>query len=260
MNSTPTGEVGIVVAPIRFTERPEAMRVLLETLGLVPRIESEHGGWLDLSGRGGLVALHDAASSDIGAVDGETVLSFEVDDADLVAERLRAADLPEAVVYDESYGRVVALTDHSGASMLLNERSDDLYGYRRHPDDVPAASVVPVRFTDDAAGAHRLLTALGLAGEPHPGDWSAYAAAGGEHGWVGVHPLGGPGETSPVLGEAAHTPVALSLYADLDATQRRLAAAGVDHERVAPDGADQLRVPDPDGQVIEVHAWPAGDA
>ncbi|HEY2794225.1 MAG TPA: hypothetical protein VGJ28_17805, partial [Micromonosporaceae bacterium] len=73
---------GIVVRPVRFTDNVAAMRSFLEVLGLRSRIASDNGTWVDMSAGGGLVALHDAASSDTGGVRGATRLSFESDDLD----------------------------------------------------------------------------------------------------------------------------------------------------------------------------------
>jgi hypothetical protein len=46
----------VVVRPVRFTERLDQMRGVLETLGLQARVESEQGGWLDMVAGAGMVA------------------------------------------------------------------------------------------------------------------------------------------------------------------------------------------------------------
>ncbi|WP_328994855.1 VOC family protein [Kribbella sp. NBC_01245] len=149
---------GIVVRPLRFSADVEAMRRFLELLGLRSRIESERGGWIDMVAGAGMVALHDSATSDTGASAGETTLSFEADDVDELAERLRAEGHDDATVWDEAYGRVLRVDGPGGVSVWVDERSDDLYGYRLHkaePDD--RWSVRPLLATDDADGWRELL-------------------------------------------------------------------------------------------------------
>ncbi len=241
---------GIVVRPVRFTDRLDELRQLCVLLGLAPRIESERPGWLDLSARGGLLALHTASGSDSGAAPGETRLSFEVQDADEVRERLLAAGFADATVYDEAYGRVLTVTDPFGVEVMLDEQAADLYGYRRHPEATPGvASVVPVRFTDDAATYHRFLTALGLTGTPDPGGYSAYGSGG--HGEVGVHHV--YASDLPVLGPAG---VHLTVTVDagtLGEVEQRLRGAGFAVERSDEDFGSFLELVDPDGQSIQVH-------
>jgi hypothetical protein len=65
----------VVVRPVRFTDNLEPMQGFLETLGLRPRIMAEAGGWIEMVAGGGMVALHDAATSDHGATSGETRLA-----------------------------------------------------------------------------------------------------------------------------------------------------------------------------------------
>ncbi len=50
---------------------------------------------------------------------------------------LEALGVPGVSVYDEAYGRAVSCQDPLGDDIVLDERADDLYGYRRHaPEDV----------------------------------------------------------------------------------------------------------------------------
>lgn len=239
-----------VVRPVRFTDNLDEVRALCVLLGLAPRIESERPGWLDLSAEGGLLALHTAAGSASGAAPGETRLSFEVADADAVAERLVAAGFEDATVYDEAYGRVLTVTDPLGAEIMIDERADDLYGYRRHPEsETTVASVVPVRFTDEAEAYHPFLVALGLDGTPDPGGYTTYGSGG--HGEVGVHYVHGP--DLPVVGPAG-VHLTLTVAADtLGDVERRLRDAGVEVQRFDEDFGSFLDLVDPDGQSIQVH-------
>lgn len=147
-----------VVRPVRFTAELPAMREFLVALGLAPRVEARRGGWLDLAAGAGMVALHDAATSDTGGTPGETRLSFEVDDFDELASAVRAAGFGAPSVYDEAYGRVTSLVDPLGTELRLDERDDD-YGYLRHPlAGPPRMHVVPVLPAADPA----FLAVLGL--------------------------------------------------------------------------------------------------
>jgi len=122
----------VVLRPLRFTADVPAMRRFLETLGLKSRVESEHGGWVDMVAGRGMVALHDSASSATGAKSGETGLSFEADDIEELKERLQAAGYQDATVWDEAYGRVLSVTAPVDAVIWVDQRNDDLYGYKLH--------------------------------------------------------------------------------------------------------------------------------
>jgi hypothetical protein len=86
----------VVLRPLRFSTDVQAMRGFLELLGLRSRVESERGGWVDMVAGRGMAALHDAASSNTAGRPGETRLSFETDDIDELAQRLRDAGYADA--------------------------------------------------------------------------------------------------------------------------------------------------------------------
>ena len=98
---TITGNV--VVRPVRFSADVARMQQFLENIGLRPRIEAQRGGWVDLIADSGMVALHDAATSAMGAKPGHTCLSFEANDIDALATQLRDAGVPDVTVFDEAY-------------------------------------------------------------------------------------------------------------------------------------------------------------
>lgn len=249
---------GLVVRPVRFTDDVPAMRRFLETIGLVPRIEAEAGGWVDMVSGGGMVALHSAASSNTGGQPGQTTLSFEADDVDALASALSAAGCPGVSVHDESYARVLEVTDPLGDPVVVDERSDDLYGYRTH-DGSPREGlrVVPVRFTDGARDYARFLRALGLTGEPDE-SYALFAASGGAHGYVGVHHV--YDEVLPiVVGNGASSHLTFTTPEDMDDVAARLRAAGYEDARVTrEDFGDFVTVTDPDGQTVQVHEAPRG--
>lgn len=123
----------MIVRPVRFSDDVPAMRRFLAALGLAPRIESDGGGWVDLvAPKPGLVAVHDAATSAGGYPSGSTTLSFESDEPlEAVRDRLQRAGFADAHVIDEAYGRVLHVTDPDGVDVVVDEASEDLYGYRR---------------------------------------------------------------------------------------------------------------------------------
>jgi hypothetical protein len=159
MNST-------VIRPLRFTTDVAAMRAFLETLGLRSRIESERGGWVDMLTGSGMVALHDAASSSTGGRPGQTTLSFEADAIDELEDRLEQVGFVDATVFDEAYGRVLSVTAPDGVVIWVDERSDDLYGYKlhdAHPDT--RWSVTPYLTGAEESSWRRFLDVLGV-GQP----------------------------------------------------------------------------------------------
>jgi hypothetical protein len=252
---------GIVVRPIRVTDDVYAMQGFLETLGLRPRIMAEAGGWVEMVAGGGMVALHDAATSDHGATSGETRLAFEVDDVTGLAERLLDAGVEDVTVYDEAYGKVVTCTDPLGDTVSVDGRSDDLYGYRVVQPDTPAATlrVVPVRFTDPKGPYGVWLEALGLSRVPGGDDaYAMYAARGGEHGYVGLHQV--YSDDLPIVPGPAAVHLTFVTDEPLDAVAARLVAAGFADTVVAhEDFGSMLSVTDADGRECQVHEAPPGD-
>ncbi|MET9272607.1 VOC family protein [Kribbella sp. NPDC003557] len=152
-----------VIRPLRFTTDVEAMRAFLETLGLRSRIESERGGWVDMLAGSGMVALHDAASSSTGGRPGQTTLSFEADKIDELKGRLEQVGFVDATVFDEAYGRVLSVTAPDGVVIWVDERTDDLYGYRLHdarPDE--RWSVTPYLTGAEEPSWRRFLDGVGV--------------------------------------------------------------------------------------------------
>jgi len=244
---------GIVVRPVRFTDNIEPMRAFLELIGLRPRIESVGGGWIDLVADGGMVALHSAAGSDSGGVQGQTRLSFEADDLDALARALTDAAIPGVTVYDEAYGRVLTFTDPLGDRIAIDERMTDLYGYRALPGDKPAGpKVMPVRFCDPAGPYGHLLQALGLQPLGEINEYYVnFAAADGEHGLVGLHHVFA-GELPITAGEGS-VQLTFESAEPLAQLAVRLEGAGFAPQLHSEDIGSLLAVTDPDGQPVQVH-------
>ena len=216
----------VVLRPLRFSTDVQAMRGFLELLGLRSRVESEHGGWVDMVAGRGMAALHDAASSNTAGRPGETRLSFETDDIDELAQRLRDAGYADATTWDESYGRVLSVTAPGGSTVWVDERSDDLYGYKLHdarPDE--RWSVTPVLHGADRPAWQRFVETLG-------GDTPDLVSF-------------GPSEAAGLV-----VRLDLSTTECLSEVAQRLLAAGF--EPTVTGGS--LTVCDPDGQLVTVGA------
>ncbi|GAA3150394.1 hypothetical protein GCM10010530_82080 [Kribbella aluminosa] len=206
----------MVIRPLRFTDDVDAMRAFLEGLGLRSRIESERGGWVDMQAGRGMVALHDAASSSTGGQAGQTSLTFEAEKLDELVERLEQAGFGDASVFDEAYGRVLSVTGPDGAVIWVDERSEDMYGYKLY----------------DARPDDRLSVTPYLAGADEPA-WRAFLAAMGVDATVRF----GPGAEFAVR-------LDLSTTEDLADVQERV--RGIRTEA-------GLEITDPDGQLVVVH-------
>jgi hypothetical protein len=212
----------ILIRPLRFTADVPAMRTFLETLGLRSRIESERGGWVDMVGGWGMVALHDSAGSAMGAEPGETTLSFEADDIDELKDRLIAAGYEDATIWDEAYGRVLSVTPSGGVQIWFDERTKDLYGYKVHDADPDSRwSVKPRLSGADETEWERFLAVLG-------GGQTVY--------------YGPPADAFGVR-------IELDTTEELAAVAERLTAGGYE-TRLAENG---LTIVDPDGQTVMVH-------
>ncbi|TDD48485.1 VOC family protein [Kribbella antibiotica] len=154
----------VVVRPLRFTDRVAEMRAFLEALGLHARLESASGGWVDMLAGRGMVALHDAASSSTGGKPGQTRLSFEAEDIGRLKDLLESAGYGDVAIWDEAYGRVLKVSGPAGESLWIDERSDDLYGYKLNegvPDE--RVTLTPLLDATHQAEWRKLLTVLGLA-------------------------------------------------------------------------------------------------
>ncbi|HEU4948988.1 MAG TPA: VOC family protein [Kribbella sp.] len=215
----------VVLRPLRFTADVPAMRRFLEMLGLRSRVESERGGWVDMVAGRGMAALHDAASSEAGERPGVTRLSFEADDIGELAQRLQDAGYHDVTTWDEAYGRVLSVTAPDATAIWVDERSDDLYGYRQHaarPDE--RWCVTPDLQVRDRAGWQRFLATLG-----------------GDSADLAMYRDGSPGAGLVVR-------LAFRTTESTAEVVQRLTAAGHEPEETATG----LVVADPDGQLVTV--------
>jgi hypothetical protein len=241
----------IVVRPLRFTDDVEAMGAFLEALGLRTRIQSEGGRWADLVAGAGMVALHDAKSSDTGGQPGQTRLSFEAANLDPLAKALHDAGFADATTWDESYGRVLSVTDPLGDQVWVDEYNDDSYGFKASdPPRDSRLSVLPVRFADPVGPVGPFLEAMGLPPRAE-GSNEHWRVWGGHAGLVALHT---PAADDGILDGPAAVRLSFETGEPLEEVAQRLDAAGYADADVRPESfRAALYVSDPDGQQVVVH-------
>lgn len=247
----------LFVQPIRFTDNIDEMARLLATLGLSVSITSDKGGWVELSGRTGTVALHSAADSATGAQRGQTLLSFAETDLEALARKLVARgfgndDHPEeSMVYDEAYGQAITITRGTD-QLTINGRSDDLYGYSSTGTEpgVGDLRVVPIRFVDDPVPDQRMLEALGFSLDGDTDERFTKLALPGTGGAVGLHPTGGE---TPVISGSFAVQLHFGTGAPLPDIIRRAESAGAAATLYESEFGAHVAISDPDGQQIQVH-------
>jgi len=117
----------IRLAPVYFTADLSRTGDFLAALGFAVEAEHRKGGWAELAAPSALLGLHIAP----GAHDqspGSTELSFESDDdPDAVAARLAEAGFPDAVVLDESFGKILRVTGPDQTPIQINFSDRSLY-------------------------------------------------------------------------------------------------------------------------------------
>jgi len=110
------------VMPIRYVRDVEAAARFYAALGLTVTTRQRGGGWLELTGSGGILALHEAAEG------GTAELALLADEPlEDVVRQLRAAGFEPGPILDEAYGRSLRLTDPDGVELLVNEHDTSLY-------------------------------------------------------------------------------------------------------------------------------------
>jgi len=117
------------IRPIHFVpDLAEAVR-FYGALGLEPDARSRSGHWMELTGAGRELGLHDAAV----AADGEgregAALGFIADEPlEAVERRLRKAGFPpEGTIVDQEWGRSLLVRGPDGAVVQIDEQDRELY-------------------------------------------------------------------------------------------------------------------------------------
>ena len=112
------------VMPIRYARDVEASVAFYRALGLEVGSVSRPGGWAELAGNAGVVALHAAGDANAGICE----LVFEADEKlEAVADRLRAGGFAAGAIVDESFGRSMQVVDPDRVVVQINEHDRDLY-------------------------------------------------------------------------------------------------------------------------------------
>ncbi|WP_086824129.1 VOC family protein [Allokutzneria sp. NRRL B-24872] len=112
------------VMPIRYTRDAEALTRFYRALGLELGPVSRPGGWLELPGDGGVLAIHRSTAEDAGRCE----LAFAADEPlDDVAERLRAAGFAPEPPVDEAFGHSMRVQDPDGVWVQINLYDRQLY-------------------------------------------------------------------------------------------------------------------------------------
>lgn len=120
-----TTGVDVNVCPLWTTPCVPEVVEALRGAGLVPRLSSNAGQWVDLRAPGGgLVAVHLDEWP-------HAVLAFESANLEALAVRFSDRGL-RADIVDESYGRSLRFDDpDGGVELWVNETMTDRYGYQR---------------------------------------------------------------------------------------------------------------------------------
>lgn len=111
------------VMPIRFVRDIEAAAQFYKALGLLTTATQRSGGWMELTGDGGILALHRATDEDE-----STELSLlTTEPLEQVVRRLILAGFEAGAILDESFGRSMRVIDPDGVSVQINEHDTELY-------------------------------------------------------------------------------------------------------------------------------------
>ncbi len=111
------------VMPIRYVRDVAAAARFYEALGLETTATQRNGGWVELSGTAGILALH-VASDD---ADRTELSLLATESLDAVVRRLGEAGYPTGPIVDESFGRSLRVSDPDGVSVQINEHDHELY-------------------------------------------------------------------------------------------------------------------------------------
>lgn len=115
----------MIVQPIRYTSDVAALTRFYEVLGLAVGDRTRTGGWQELPGTSGRLAVHEAGS---GSAPGSCELSFATEEAlDVVRQRIVAAGYEAEAVVDESFGHSLGVRDPDGVRVQINANDRELY-------------------------------------------------------------------------------------------------------------------------------------
>ncbi|MEJ5915020.1 VOC family protein [Pseudokineococcus sp. 1T1Z-3] len=116
------------VMPIRYVRDVAASEHFYAALGLALEQRSRTGGWAEMGGAGGLVALHATDGTSSAQPPTHVELCFVVDGPlEELAARLEQHGIAHDGIVDESFGRFLAVTDPDGLVVQVNEHDPSLY-------------------------------------------------------------------------------------------------------------------------------------
>lgn len=116
------------VMPIRYVADVAASERFYAALGLAPDTTSRSGNWSELTGAGGLVALHALAAAANPHTAGDVELCLVTDEPlEAVARRLDEAGYAHEGIVDENFGRLLRTVDPDGVTVQVNEHDRSLY-------------------------------------------------------------------------------------------------------------------------------------
>lgn len=125
----PREEPGVTVRAIHFVPSMEEGLRFYEALGLRAGPVARTGRWAELSGAGGELAIHDAASAEDGAGRDGTITTFvSGEPLEHVERRLTAAGFPpDGAIVDQEWGRTLYVRGPGGETIQIDEQDRSLY-------------------------------------------------------------------------------------------------------------------------------------
>jgi catechol 2,3-dioxygenase-like lactoylglutathione lyase family enzyme len=117
------------VRPIHFVpDVDEAMR-FYEALGFEVQARARTGHWIELTARGGELALHDTATAADGQGREGMLVSFVAEEPlEALERRLREAGFhPQGTVVDQEWGRSLFVRAPDGTVVQIDEQDPELY-------------------------------------------------------------------------------------------------------------------------------------
>ncbi len=125
----PQPDTGVTVRAIHFVEQIERSLEFYEALGLDRRLVARTGRWAELTGAGGELSLHDAASAADGdGRSGMLVTFIAHDPLEDVQQRLTDAGfVSEGEIVDQEWGRSLYVRGPDGELTQIDEQDPSLY-------------------------------------------------------------------------------------------------------------------------------------
>lgn len=241
----------LVIRPIRYTARTDAMHAWARALGLVTLLDT--GAWIVLGAGRGRLALHEVPDGDPSA--GTTTLAVETDDLDALERMWSAAGLATRRVDAHGHPLLFAATPFGG-EIAAGVLSPSDGGDAADPD----LTVMPMLVSDEVeTTADWFVRTLGLRLRitSERGGWADLAVP-DDGGLVAIHHRDDLASEPPRQAGSADMPeigVGLTFeHADVDALLERVRSAGLQDAHVVDEAYNRtLLVRCPDGDEIWVN-------